>query len=492
MALVIDAAGALRNPQELTDLVQAILNAQPQDESDWIEWKSTLDLSQRETHGTIARHILGMSNRKPEDATRHAGGCGYIVVGVEPGNCAGVTPVDPAVLGQGVLPYLGSGGPGWSAQYVQASGRSVLVVTAEPPQAGSRIFTLRKECPKPGGGPPYLAGAIFVRRPGRTVQAQPDDIRALEDRFTAIAQPIALIVRPADAGQALEIRPVANPGAVLDPWLARQRSELLPPVRSAAATPEAGDPGTGFRLAPEFERVADEAAAAFRQMSPVLDAFSEPDRRTAEDYETEVQDYLSESSAYYANLAFSRYALQSDAQMTVELVNASERNYTDVQVEIHVPGSFDAYDPDLIVMPDDEPPEPPLPRGARTPRSYLTADWRLPPGLVVRPAVAPRLGEPVPKFSISNADGARITFEVGRVRPGQRILLDPVVLLPSGSFAVGDRAEVAWTIAAGNVDGVARGMIELTIGQPVHPAQLLPELSSADEPGAGQDRARPE
>src|SRR5260221_14393112 len=106
MSLGIDASRALRDPQELVELVKAIVNAQPQDESDWIEWKVSLDLAVKETRGTIARHVLGMANRMPEDAARYASGCGYIVIGAEPTNCCGVIPIDPADLSQGILPYL--------------------------------------------------------------------------------------------------------------------------------------------------------------------------------------------------------------------------------------------------------------------------------------------------------------------------------------------------------------------------------------------------
>jgi hypothetical protein len=77
--------------------------------------------------------------------------------------------------------YLGAEGPGWAAQYVNRDGASVLVVSVEPPHSGDRIFTLRKEFAR------YRAGTVFVRRQGSTVQAGPDDIRALEDRFAADA-----------------------------------------------------------------------------------------------------------------------------------------------------------------------------------------------------------------------------------------------------------------------------------------------------------------
>ena len=87
---------------ELARLVSAIVAASPNDETDWLEWKSGMDLRQRETQVAIARHILGMANRRVADAQRQAGGCGYIVIGAEPGSISGVTEIDPADLDQAV------------------------------------------------------------------------------------------------------------------------------------------------------------------------------------------------------------------------------------------------------------------------------------------------------------------------------------------------------------------------------------------------------
>lgn len=118
-----------------------------------------------------------MANRSCAEAQRHAAGCGYIVVGAEPGAVSGVAEVDPAVLDQGIQAYLGSDGPAWGMNYIRKDASSVLVITVEPPAPGDRIRTLHRDFAS------YLAGTAFVRRPGRTIQAQPGDIRALEDRF---------------------------------------------------------------------------------------------------------------------------------------------------------------------------------------------------------------------------------------------------------------------------------------------------------------------
>jgi hypothetical protein len=191
MAVMIDTSRAPRTPEELTGLVQAVLGALPADELDWVEWKAGMDLADKPVQGTIARHILGMANRPPTDARRHAEGCGYLLIGAEPGNPCGVTAVDPAQLSQGIQPYLGSEGPAWSPQYVQEAGVTVLVIVVEPPKEGDHIFTLEKEFPvttPAGGAKSYLAGTIFIRQPGRTEVAAPGDIRALEQRYAAPAR----------------------------------------------------------------------------------------------------------------------------------------------------------------------------------------------------------------------------------------------------------------------------------------------------------------
>jgi hypothetical protein len=127
-----------------------------------------------------------MANRRPEQAALRAQGCGYLVMGVEPGSLHGITPIDPSQLDQGVQHYLGPDGPAWSLQYVQEAGATVLVITVERPEPGHRIFTLEREFTR-SDGKTYLAGIPFVRRPGRTIQAEPADMRALEQRLVAPA-----------------------------------------------------------------------------------------------------------------------------------------------------------------------------------------------------------------------------------------------------------------------------------------------------------------
>jgi hypothetical protein len=188
MPVQIDLTRELRTPNALAQLVYAVAKASPNDELDWIEWKSSYDLTDRPTQGTIARHILGMANRRPEQARLHAEGCGYLVIGAEPGKVTGVAELDPADLSQAIRPYLGAEGPVWTPGYIPLTRVSVLVVVVNAPRSGDRIFALEKQftarTPE-GQSKTYLAGTIFVRHHGKTEQADPGDIRALEARLLA-------------------------------------------------------------------------------------------------------------------------------------------------------------------------------------------------------------------------------------------------------------------------------------------------------------------
>ncbi len=214
-----------RTPQVLADLVHAVGQASPSDELDWIEWKCALDLTDRPTQGTIARHVLGMANRRPDQARLHAQGCGYLVIGAEPGRLTGVAELDPADLTQAIRPYLGAEGPVWTPAYVREFTAPVLVIVVNAPKPGDRMFTLEKQLTV--AGKTYLAGAIFVRHHGQTTQADPGDIRALEARLlspTARAKERRLLIEMYQlvSGLMKESEPHANSEEELD-FLVTQR-----------------------------------------------------------------------------------------------------------------------------------------------------------------------------------------------------------------------------------------------------------------------------
>jgi hypothetical protein len=67
--LVVNTTRPFRSHGEVLTLIRAILDANPEDEPEWLEWKSTLDL--RRDGLMLAKVVLGLANRLPERARLH-------------------------------------------------------------------------------------------------------------------------------------------------------------------------------------------------------------------------------------------------------------------------------------------------------------------------------------------------------------------------------------------------------------------------------------
>ena len=95
MSLSIDTSRPIRTPAERRELVRAIRDSTP-GELDWVEWKSGADLREKRWKVEIARQVLGFRNRDPGRAGLNVEGCAYLLIGVEPGDLSGVSPIDSA------------------------------------------------------------------------------------------------------------------------------------------------------------------------------------------------------------------------------------------------------------------------------------------------------------------------------------------------------------------------------------------------------------
>jgi hypothetical protein len=178
VALELDTTSAIRLHSQFVRLVSAVIAATPHDETDWIEWKSELDLTLPDGFGSIAHHILAFANRDPDYASAACEGYGYLVVGAQPGKVLGVASIDPAELEGRIGRFLGVDGPSWWPQYVEHdSGFTVAVFSVAPPRWGDRIHVLETAFGK------YSSGAVFVRRTGATHLANAAEARRLERRL---------------------------------------------------------------------------------------------------------------------------------------------------------------------------------------------------------------------------------------------------------------------------------------------------------------------
>jgi hypothetical protein len=177
VVIAVDTTRALRRPLDLVGLVEAVVQAKPEDETHWIEWKSDLDLTKAASQIKVAKTILGFANRMPDVAGTVCEGLGYFIVGAGPGHVTGTAPIDGSDLEKGLIRYVAADGPVWAPHPVTVHGKNVLVIVVEAPRYGDRQHTLQR------GFEGEIAGTIYVRSQSNTRQANPAEIRLLEDRY---------------------------------------------------------------------------------------------------------------------------------------------------------------------------------------------------------------------------------------------------------------------------------------------------------------------
>jgi hypothetical protein len=332
MALDFDATKALRRPLDVQRLVRAVVNAAKEDETVWLEWKSTLDLSSKEGQAAVARCIIGMANRMPEAANRFCEGNGYVLVGAEPGQLLGVTPVDSADLDQGLRPYLGDDGPIWSPHWVEVDGVTVLIVITDRPKWGDAIHILRK-----GYTDKKLRdGDIFVRRPGKTEHASSAELQALSRRLLARRAAMNLAV---ELHEPSALAPLDTSPDAIERWIKFARENLLKPLREHQARErrrgfQTGRPPVSAMSAAityheqvkKFGREAAEHAARGFRIEP------EPEKRSPEEYEAQVECYLDECRAKMVSAAMEA-APVCLTPCVLQLGNLTEMNLPQVRVD---------------------------------------------------------------------------------------------------------------------------------------------------------------
>jgi predicted HTH transcriptional regulator len=165
----------------LAALVAAVRDAHLREpETAAVEWKRSLDLDDSDVRFHLARHLLGFANRSVVVSARSFGGFAYLLVGVSAGELVGVQLADPARLDDALARYIAPGRPHWELKLLRVAEITIAVLEVQPPQPGDRIATLQR------GYKNAEPGRIFVRRAGKTVEASPEEVRMLEERF---AQP---------------------------------------------------------------------------------------------------------------------------------------------------------------------------------------------------------------------------------------------------------------------------------------------------------------
>jgi hypothetical protein len=426
----LDASRTYRWQAELIELIEAVLVTDPHNESTWIEWKSQLDLSARSGQEAIARHVLGFANRTVQKAAQHTGGYAYLIAGAEPGNLEGITPVDPATLHPNIVKWVGPH-PRFHLEYIPVRTKVVLVVVVEPPLQGDPIHPLRSQFGK------HEAGCILVRRAGATHPANAHEIDELNARVRAGGDWISL---------SLEASPIET--LAWHPDFAELSEQEL---QATLARPRIGEPNnTGpFGL-------------ALQATISMPNAFSEPDRRTVEQYEQEVARYAAKYRRALEHTIAWMLWRHDPCWLRLQAQNTTDLNFTDVRLELHIAGKVRRWPEDWSDAADrnDKPafPDRPARLGTRRDRFNL-GPGLLPSVPLPRSISASQTGGP--RYNVTDSGSVTVVLESFDLRAQQCQQLLPVPVLVE--VPVGKLLTCDWTATALNVSGQATGRFTLAV-----------------------------
>lgn len=430
------------------ELLSAISESDGTDETMWVEHKAGLDPSTKNGGAALAKAIVAFGNREVATAGRYLGGYGLIVVGMEPGSTPGITQIDPAQLQDSVDRFIAAPAPGWDSSHHTFQDKTVLVVTVDPPREGDPIFVVGKAGGDPKAGESIRDGAIYVRRPGKSEIATSADIRRLEARRDAgLAVKHELDISVGVASTAYAIPWIEGHDANwVDRYVEFEKTKMLEALEPAPRSAASGVLG---------------AVRAYQRQIDVLGTRQE-ETRTKDEFRAEVEAWAVEAKkglpGYLDDLRH-----HHASPLAVSVVNNTERNYSQLRIEIHIDGPIRAYDSHLDEPRSIDDLSGHRPRAwgpyTRSRFSNVTAlqlrresgGFRLP---IPRPIT-------VPTVKTTGNGKTVITYPEFDLRPRYRATLDEVFLIADHRFA--GMATARWIATAVNVDVLAEGSFPIQI-----------------------------
>lgn len=497
MALNFDDTQPLVGSARRRDLLRAVLEATDADELDWLEWKATLDLGNKQEVGKhLARHILGMANRHPDLAARKCDGWGVVIAGVEPGSLGGIRPVDPADLEPAIRGHMDSPVP-FEVNYEQLHGSAVLVVAVAPPRWGDPKRYLAADIrvdDRDGKG--YTAGTVFVRRQGATHQANVAEQQMLDTRMAATRGKILLDVHAAQ-GNEVVVHALDLSDAAVGEWLEAETSRLLDPLETqeteeqarrlqeeaGRALDEQGNEDNARGGSPSLQvpdilsgriREAFEVAKRARpQIEAQMDALERAglvrrEDRPPDEYRTQVQRWATQAQEGVRGETLSRAFQNKCCLVALTMTNSTERNFEDVQIELKVPGEALAFESENDIEHVGIPPRPRL-WGTPPPEPPLLGGrfLRVPHSSRPDPLF------PLPRIENDNDQSANLKFPGEHLRPLTSETLPSFHLLVPPSIA-GQTITATWRATARNADSETTGTITIRVAEePLRPVELL-------------------
>jgi hypothetical protein len=396
-------------------VVRHVLETEHLQETDFLEWKSGYDLSANPGAVATAKHLIGFANRDFAQAERHAGGHAYLLLGVEPGGLPGVSIWDSAQICDWLVRFVGSD-LRYDIDYVPFRGKPVLFLTVDAPRRGDPIYCLQRASSEPGGKA-LADGTVFVRRPGQTAVAVAADIARLTERARAGFSARSLQVS-FDSSALLALEASAFSDEARNQFIEHERAALCSTSPTSVATVS--------------------------------------ESRSYEQFEAEVEAYLSAVREQWHSVALIRHIEQSQPQLLVFIGNDTDQNFEGVQLEVTLQVGIDG----VFVSPDEartklQPPERPEPWGKR---SLRESEPELPHEDVD--------GKPPPELIENWHDDAStlIVYPPLHMRPHSKHLLSRVlVAVFLFEWKRGTTLQAEWQLTATNAPGENAGSVELAV-----------------------------
>ncbi|MCA1693520.1 MAG: hypothetical protein LC749_01635 [Actinobacteria bacterium] len=363
--------------------------------------------------------------------------------------------MDAATLEPRLRPFVGDGSsaPRWTPFTVPVDGKHVLVVDIDPPRWGDPVYVLRTRHVN------WEPGQVFVRHKGSVDRPTAADMDALNERVaggTLHEVQVDLIA----ASGLNPPRPFRLDNEELESLILARRSGALNSLRPVKQDETRGTCG-GPPDVLSYEELLAGSAPDFRSSLSGMPP-DEPDTRTESEYRAEVDRYISQCERDLPRVALWRLFEHRLAEVVVVATNLTQRPLASVEIRVHFPGNVHELKPTRV-----DKPVPPWPFGKPEPHQDLYV-----PQVAYPPAGDRLLSRPSrPRPIVTDGGSVDIKYPQVDLRAETPHQLDGVaVLIDPG---LGPRLGGEWTATSTVASGVARGTVEVAVGEALTLDELL-------------------
>lgn len=263
------------------------------DERDWLELKSELDLDTKAGVVSLARFAIAAANRHPSSAASHLGGHAVLLVGIQGGAVVGTKRVELNVFTSIMSQYVDEN-VGWDLLWLRREGLDVAALTVRPPDG--QVHFARKTFQSHDAKAEAISdGEILVRRKDSSTRPTSAELQALLTRAATRANP---------------------PDFDLD-------------VRMSGALTRVSGPSDFI------DSLRNELKARFRIPGQLgLAALTSP-----RSFDNEIEDWLNQARQAWSVLFTEEWLPMMAHEMQIEVRNTTELDLADVRVQLEVPGA---------------------------------------------------------------------------------------------------------------------------------------------------------